>query len=44
MYKLKPCPFCGAEGNLFSHEMDGSAAPEPKVLKLAALADQRKTM
>ena len=25
-------------------DMDGSAAPEPKVLKLAALADQRKTM
>ncbi len=20
---LKPCPFCGAEGKLFSHEMDG---------------------
>lgn len=25
-------------------DMDGSAAQEPKVLKLAALADQRKTM
>lgn len=25
-------------------DMDGSVAPEPKVLKLAALADQRKTM